>query len=93
MNVLIKAKYIFFKFSSININSALFGISFIPKIILFLQNIFLFRPFQTAANQTNASDLNRGLSSNLFWLRRANHVKFKEEFVMCTVKQILVKEC
>ena len=43
-----------------------------------------------AANQ-NAQSLNRGLSSNFWWLRSANHVKCTEEGVMCTEKNILVK--
>ena len=43
------------------------------------------------ANQS-ALGLNRSLSSNFWWLRNANHVKFKEEYVMCMEKPILVKK-
>ena len=35
-----------------------------------------------AANQISTSNLNRGLLSNFWWLRSANHVKFTEECVM-----------
>ena len=40
-----------------------------------------------------ASSLNRGLSPNFAWLRRANHIKFTE--TMCDVlgkKHVLVKK-
>ena len=40
----------------------------------------------------NDNKLNRGLSSNFWELRSANHVKFTEEFVMYTEKHILVKK-
>ena len=33
--------------------------------------------------ESNAPTLNRGLSSNFWWMRSANHVKFTEECVMC----------
>ena len=39
----------------------------------------------------SALDLNRGLSSNLRWLRNAVHVIFIEECVMCMEKYVLVK--
>ena len=35
--------------------------------------------------------LNRGLSSNFWWLRSAHHEKFTEECVMHTEKHVLVK--
>ena len=38
------------------------------------------------ANQS-ASRLNRGLSSDFWWLRSVNHVKFTEEYV----KHVLIK--
>ena len=34
---------------------------------------------------------NRALSSNFWWLRSTNHVKFTEECVMNTEKHVLVK--
>ena len=39
----------------------------------------------------NAPDLNRSLSSNNWWLKRADHMKFTEECVMCSEKNVLVK--
>ena len=40
----------------------------------------------------SAPGLNRGLSSNFWWLSCANNVKFTEECVMCTRKHLLVKK-
>ena len=40
----------------------------------------------------NSGNLNRILSSDFWWLRSANHVKFIEEFVMCIGKQVLVRK-
>ena len=40
------------------------------------------------ANQS-ASGLNRGLLSNFWWLRSANHVKFTEECMMFMEKYVL----
>ena len=37
--------------------------------------------------------LNRDLSSNFWWLSCANHVKFTEECVMCTKKNVFAKKC
>ena len=37
--------------------------------------------------------LNRSLSSNFWWLKRANHVTFTEECVMCLEKNVFVKKC
>ena len=36
--------------------------------------------------------LNRNLSSNFWWFRKANHVKFTDERVMCTEEHVLVKK-
>ena len=41
--------------------------------------------------QTECSCLNRGLSSNLWWLRSANQVSFTEESQMSTEKACLRK--
>ena len=38
----------------------------------------------------NQTGLNEGLSSNLCWLRRANHSKFTEECMICKEKNVLV---
>ena len=46
--------------------------------------------FEVLQNKS-APGLNRGLSSNFLWLRSADHVKFTEKCVICTVKQVLVK--
>ena len=40
----------------------------------------------------SAPDMNRGLSSNFWWLRSANPVWFTKECVMCTEKHVLVKK-
>ena len=42
------------------------------------------------ANQS-APGFNRGLTSDFWWLRSAKYVKFIEEHVMYTKKDILVK--
>ena len=40
-----------------------------------------------------AAGLNRGLTSNFWWLRRANHLKFTEQCVMCTEKPCNIYWC
>ena len=45
-----------------------------------------------AANKQSAPGLNRSLSSNFWWLKRENHVKFTEECFMFTEKPVLVKK-
>ena len=57
-----------------------------------LTKLFVLRLVKMAANQSG-SGLNRNLSSNLWWLRNANHVRFTEESMMCVVKHVLVKKC
>ena len=46
--------------------------------------------FKMAANHTQSSDLNRGLSSKFWWLRSTNRIKFTEKCLMCTEKHLLV---
>ena len=41
----------------------------------------------------NQNSPNRGLSSNLCWLRGANYVKYTEECAICMEKLVLVKRC
>ena len=41
---------------------------------------------------TNHPCLNRGLSSNPWWLTSTNHVQLTEECMMCTEKHVLVKK-
>ena len=43
-----------------------------------------------AANQS-ATDVKRGLSLNLGWLRSVYHLKFTEKCEMCLENQVLVK--
>ena len=43
------------------------------------------------ANQS-VPDLNKILSSNFWWLRNLNHVKFTEECVMYKQNHVLVKK-
>ena len=40
----------------------------------------------------NGGGLKRDLSSNVWWLRNANYVKFTEEWLICAEKQVLVKK-
>ena len=66
---------------------------FIVKIILILQK-YLFWGYserQTIKQSTPAS--NRGLSSNVWWLRDTNQVKFTKECVMFREKYVLLKRC
>ena len=35
--------------------------------------------------------MNGSVSSNTFWLKNSNHLKFTEEFVICTKKHVFVK--
>ena len=51
--------------------------------------ILVFRLFNMVENQ-NAPDLNKGLSSNFWWLKIADHVKFTEECAMCMENHVLV---
>ena len=64
---------------AININTALFG----AKIS---QKIPFLSVFKMVANQTG---LNRSLSSNIWWQRSANHLKFTEEYMMFMKKYVL----
>ena len=59
------------------------------KIYFSFAKINILKLFKIAANQTG---LNRGLSSNFWWLRSANHLKFTEECVMCMEKHVFVKK-
>ncbi len=51
-----------------------------------------FEVIQNNSKSNNAPGLNRGLSSNYWWLRIANHMKFTEEWIICTEKHVLVKK-
>ena len=55
------------------------------------EKIVLFTQFKMMLNQS-ALDLNRGLSSNFWWLRDANHVRFTDECALCTEKHVLVTQ-
>ena len=57
-----------------------------------LTNIFVLRLFKIVANQTESSKLEHRFVIKFLWLRNANHVKFTEEYVMCTEKQVLIKQ-
>ena len=45
-----------------------------------------------AADKTGTKGLYSGLSSNTWFQRSENHVKFTEECMMCTEKDVLVKK-
>ena len=47
---------------------------------------------QNGGKSNCAPGLNRGLPSNLWWLRCANQMKFTEEYVMCMEIHVLVKK-
>ena len=68
----------FLEFFSINVNSTLLGSGYHKNIC--------FEAIQ------NSGKLNRGLSSNFWWLKNANPMKFTEEYVMCMEKYILIKK-
>ena len=64
---------------------------FTAKIIFIFQK-YLFSGYSKKWHiKQSDPDLNRGLSSNLWWLRSANHVKFTQEYNMCIKKHVLVK--
>ena len=67
-----------------HIGCSFFGVYSLPgehcqKIELFLSL------FEITSNQ---SSLNRGLSLDFWWLRSANYVRFREEWMMCTEKYV-----
>ena len=78
----IKKSKIFF---SINENSALFVIGLSQK---YLFSVYL----KWSQAKKSTPGLNRGLSSNFWWLRSANHVKFMGGWVMYMEKHVLVKK-
>ena len=78
-----KSKFFFSKFFPINVNSALFWISLLQKSFKFWKNIC----FETIQND------NVNHSSNLWWLKNADRVKFTEGSVMDLKKNVLVKKC
>ena len=53
-----------------------------------LSEIFVLSLFKTVAN-LSAPGWNRVLSSNLWWLKSVNGMKFTEEYVMHTEKHVL----
>ena len=64
---------------------------FIVKIILIVQKYFsgYLKWWQI---KQSATDLNRGLTSEFWWLKSANHMKCTQECVMCRLKHVWVKE-
>ena len=56
---------------------------FVPKISLIPQKYLFCNHLKSWPIKQNAPGLNRGLSSNFYWLRSANHMKFPEECVIC----------
>ena len=61
-------------------------------IILFLQKFLFWGNSKRQQIKQGAPSLNRSLSSNLLWLRSANHVKFTEECEMFTKKHVLIRK-
>ena len=62
------------------------------RIDFYNTKIFVSRLLKTGTIQSTPC-LNRGLSSNIWWLRTGNCVKFTEEWVIFSDKQILVPKC
>ena len=56
-----------------------------------LTKIIVLKLFRMVTNQS-APNLNRSLPQNFGLLRNANHVKFTEEWMICTEKDVLVKK-
>ena len=58
-----------------------------------LAKIFVLQLFRIVGKiKQRAPGLSRGLSSNFCCLKSANHMKFMQDYVMCTEKDILVKK-
>ena len=76
-------------YSLSQLGNCIVGIALKKKIINLIKIIVL-EPFKIVANQ-RALRLNRSLSSNLWWLRSTDYKKFTKEWVLCTVKHVLVK--
>ena len=84
---LVKAKQIFFsKFFSHKRESCFVWNCFITKMILISQKYLFWGYLKWLPIRQSAPGLNKGLSSNFWWLRTVNHVKFTEECVMCMEK-------
>ena len=58
--------------------------------LVYSKNI-CFESIQNCSKSNCAAGLNRGLLSNICWLRIASHVKFTEECMMCMERHVLVK--
>ena len=50
-----------------------------------------FETLQNSDQSNNASGLTRGMSSNFWWRRSANHMKFTEECAICKKKYVFSK--
>ena len=61
------------------------------KMYFYPTEIFILKDFRIKANKTVLLELNRVLPSNIWWLRSTNHVKFSEDCIKFTGKQVLVK--
>ena len=82
---------IILEFFSINVNSELYGIVLLQRLFQSCKNICL----EDIWNESKSSTilcLNRGLLSNIWWLRSAKLVKFTEKCVMGIEKHVLVKK-
>ena len=75
--ILVKSKIHSLKISSYKWKFGIVWNVSLANIVLISQNIFVLKLQNMMANQTEG--LNRGLSSNVWWLTSANHVKFKKD--------------
>ena len=90
IGILLKKIKYFSEFFSEYISTVSFDIDLSEKLFWSYKNIRWGHSKWRQINQ-NALILNRGLSSKFCWLRIANHVKFTDEYIMCTEKQVLIK--
>ena len=79
---------IFFRFFFYKCKHCIVWNWFIVKINLISQNNF----FEAIQRSSKSHRLNRGMSSNFWWLRSTNHMKFTDECMMCIEKHVLVKK-
>ena len=73
-----------------NVNSTFFQIHLPQKLFYSCKNI-CFEVIQNGSKSDSPPFLNRILSSNFWWLRSANHMKFSEESLIWDVVGVLVK--
>ena len=87
-----KSKMIFFRIFFHKFKLCIVWNWFIAIIILISQKYLFWGYFKWGQIKQSSTGLNRGLSSNYWWLRSVNHVKFTEECILCIEKHVLIKK-